>query len=130
MAHVPTGQILLSIYSWASMFMYLYLLINLVIWRRQRSSGKRQFKASYYLLFMLQAIADFYLFLSIELIQKPARFNYFNLELDQMHNWAVISYANLVIASSLINCGHILIALNRLTAFFRPHSYEMVSAFS
>ncbi|VDO81068.1 unnamed protein product [Haemonchus placei] len=38
---------------------------------------------------MLQAVADFYAFLAIELIQKPAAFNYFNLSLDKMHKLAI-----------------------------------------
>ncbi|XGW31978.1 hypothetical protein V3C99_010280 [Haemonchus contortus] len=123
---VPKGQILVSIYGWLSICMYLYMVIKIVLWRRQNSLGKRQFRSSYYTLFMLQAVADFYAFLAIELIQKPAAFNYFNLSLDKMHSLAVVSYSTIVISSSLISCGHVLIALNRMTAFYRPNNYEQI----
>ncbi|KAK6021334.1 hypothetical protein OSTOST_12995 [Ostertagia ostertagi] len=126
MVAVPIGQILLSAYGWTSMGMYLYLVSRIIVCRIGSNSIKQQFKASYYLLFILQAAADFYVFLSIEVIQKPARFNYFNISEERLQGFAVLSYANIMISSSVINCGHVVIAANRWTAFYKTMSHEKV----
>ncbi|WKX90636.1 hypothetical protein Q1695_009468 [Nippostrongylus brasiliensis] len=114
------GQLALTVIGGISMALYSYLIFKLL---REKS---HQFKSSYYLLFLLQAAADFFVFLSIELIQKPRKFNYFDLYSEEKHSFAVFSYINLIMCRSFICCGHVVIALNRLTAFIMPLKYETV----
>ncbi|EYC02214.1 hypothetical protein Y032_0101g3371 [Ancylostoma ceylanicum] len=104
------------------MCLYLYLIRKLLKWRR----NMEQFKSSYYSLFLMQFIADFYLFIFVEVIMRPRKFNYFGLYSENMQGFAVFSTANLLITKGVICCGHVVIALNRFTAFYLPFKQEKI----
>lgn len=58
---------------------------------------------------------------------NPRKFNYFNIFSADMETFAAISFLNLMISRTTICCGHIVIAVNRLTAFYLPVKQERVS---
>ncbi|EYC26807.1 hypothetical protein Y032_0010g975 [Ancylostoma ceylanicum] len=84
------------------------------------------FKSSYYSLFLLQSVADFYIFVFVEIIMRPRKLNYFNLFSENMKSYAVFSMANLIFSRGILCSGHIVIALNRLTAFYLPLRQERI----
>ncbi|KAK5976176.1 hypothetical protein GCK32_015840 [Trichostrongylus colubriformis] len=45
---------------------------------------------------------------------------------DDGESVAVLSYANIMISSSVINCGHVVIALNRWTAIYKPQGHAKI----
>lgn len=122
MVTVPSGQIVLMVYGWIAMWIYLYLVYEILRWRRKIT----QFQSSYYTLFLLQAVADFYVFFFLEFVMRPRKFDYFNAFSVDMQTYAAFSYCNLMIAEVILCCGHIIIALNRFTSFYYPFILEKV----
>ncbi|RCN50428.1 hypothetical protein ANCCAN_03451 [Ancylostoma caninum] len=82
------------------------------------------FRSSYYLIFFLQAVGDFYMFLTVELLMRPRKYNYFNMFNEDMHTFAVFTHFNLTWAQNILICGNVLISANRLTVFYRPLAHE------
>ncbi|RCN33967.1 hypothetical protein ANCCAN_20189 [Ancylostoma caninum] len=122
MANVPIAQLVVGVYGWAAMCIYLCLVYCMMKWRRKTS----QFKSSYYTLFLLQAVADFYVFFVLELVMRPRKFNYFNAFSTDMQGYAAFSYCNLMISKVILCCGHIVIALDRFTSFYYPFILEKI----
>ncbi|RCN39669.1 hypothetical protein ANCCAN_14411 [Ancylostoma caninum] len=60
------------------------------------------------------------MFFTVELVMRPRKFNYFNLFSENMHGFATFSYINLIVSKTVMCSGHIVISLNRFTAFYRP----------
>ncbi|EYB84877.1 hypothetical protein Y032_0308g2051 [Ancylostoma ceylanicum] len=76
----------------------------------------------------MQFVADFYMFIFVEIIMRPRKFNYFGLFSEDMQGYAVFSTANLFIAKVVICCGHVVIAFNRFTAFYLPFKHDQIWA--
>ncbi|EYB98790.1 hypothetical protein Y032_0128g1444 [Ancylostoma ceylanicum] len=119
---LPFGQILLMVYAWISMLLYLCLICTLLRLRRDFAA----LRSSYYSLFLLQAIGDFYMFLTVELVMRPRKFNYFDLFSENMQGFATFSYINLLISKTVMCTGHIIISLNRFTAFYKPLEQKQI----
>lgn len=66
----------------------------------------------------------------LEIIIRPRKFDYFGLFSEDMRDYALFSTANLLIAKGVICCGHVVIALNRFTAFYWPFKQEQVNLVS
>ncbi|ETN72169.1 hypothetical protein NECAME_18991 [Necator americanus] len=122
MGTLPYGQLVMSLYSWISMIVYIRLVCKLL---KQRKSTVH-FKSSYYTLFLLQFIADFYVFIFVEFIMRPRKFNYFNLFTEDMQAYALFSVSNVVISRGILSSGHVVIALNRFSVFYAPMKQEQV----
>ncbi|KAL6728192.1 hypothetical protein Aduo_009991 [Ancylostoma duodenale] len=104
------------------MVVYFYMICKLLLARRRIL----QFKSSYYSIFLLQSVADFYIFVFVEIIMRPRKLNFFNLFSENMQSYALFSMANLMISRGILCSGHIVIALNRLTAFYLPLRQEKI----
>lgn len=117
------AQLMLMIYTWFSTLVYAFLIYKLL--RARQSTA--MYRSSYYLLFILQFGADLYVIFVIEIILLPMKFNYFGLFSQDMQWYATFSIGNVVAAKTVIGCGHIIIALNRFTAFYAPLKQEQVS---
>ncbi|RCN39668.1 hypothetical protein ANCCAN_14410 [Ancylostoma caninum] len=122
MVDIPLEEKLFMGYAWLSMALYLGLVVALLTWRTHVDL----FRTSYYTLFLLQAIADFYAFVVVELVMRARKFNYFELFSADMHSFAVFTYYNSANAKTSLCCARMVIAFNRLTVFYRPITYEKI----
>ncbi|EYB89976.1 hypothetical protein Y032_0225g2766 [Ancylostoma ceylanicum] len=66
------------------------------------------------------------MFLTIEFVMRPRKYNFFNLFNEDMHSYAVFSYFNMICSQTVLCCGHLLISANRLTAFYKPLTHEEI----
>ncbi|VDO72584.1 unnamed protein product [Heligmosomoides polygyrus] len=122
MPTLPAGHVVLMAFSWLSMILYVCIIWTIIRWRKYVYF----LRSSYYYLLVLQAFIDFHMFLTVELIMRPRKFNFFNLFSSHMLIYAKFTYMNLFVSNTAFAFCHLFIALNRLTAFYSPLLHNKV----
>ncbi|KAL6737118.1 hypothetical protein Aduo_010789 [Ancylostoma duodenale] len=117
---LPLSTIILIIYMWISMIAYSFL-IFVILSRRRRVSALR---SSYYWLFLLEAMGNFFVFFQYEIILRPRKYNFFDAYHERLTWFAIYSITALFVARGVWFLAEIFIAVNRFTVICHTLHYE------